>query len=139
MKFNQAPEIKERVDKIVKVLNLEHIDHNRIVCMRSYNSKSMATARIWSMPRIWQKALGLEAHYVIEVLSEKFDNMSKDDQDRTLIHELMHIPKTFSGALVPHVCFGKRINRSSVEKVYKEYMKRQGFEEPKSFLKIFKL
>jgi predicted metallopeptidase len=33
----------------------------------------------------------------------------------------MHIPKTFSGALVPHKCFGKRIDKKSVENIYKKY------------------
>jgi len=47
-------------------------------------------------------ALNVKAHYCIEVLSQHFDNQSLDDQEKILIHELMHIPKNFSGALVPH-------------------------------------
>jgi len=92
--------------------------------MRSYGSKSKALARIWSLPRIWQKALGIKAHYVIEVISHRFDKLNKEEQDKTLIHEILHIPKTFSGALKPHVCFGERIDARTVEKYYKEYLKR---------------
>ena len=121
MKFERAPDIQIKVNRILFVLNPEYIDRKRVICMRSWGSKSNAIARIWSMPRIWQKALGIKSYYVIEVISERFDKLSEDDKIRTLIHELMHIPKTFSGALVPHKCFGKRIDRRSVEKIFNEY------------------
>jgi len=86
----------------VRTLNLEHINSKNLLCFRSTGSTGRARARIWSLPRIWQMALSVEAHYCVEVISEKFDNLSLDDQDRVLIHELMHIPQNFSGALVPH-------------------------------------
>ncbi len=121
MKFAPAPDIQVRIRKIVKFCDFDYINPDNLICMRSEKSKAHAYARIWSLPRIWQSALGVRAHYIIEVLSEKFDMQSKEDQDRTLIHELMHIPKTFSGALVPHLCFGKRINAKSVEALYKKY------------------
>ena len=57
MRFNFAPDILERIKEIVDVLELEHVDPERIVCMRSYKSTSDAQARIWSLPRVWQKAL----------------------------------------------------------------------------------
>jgi len=119
MRFEQADDINQRAKRLVEQLQLNHIDAERVVCIRSYGSKSRANARIWSLPRIWQQALNIKAHYVIEVLSEKFDNLSFDDQERTLIHELLHIPKTFSGALVPHLCFGKRIDSCAVERLFK--------------------
>ncbi len=118
MKFTPAPDIQVRIEKIVEAAELGHINAGNVVCMRSYNAKARAYARIWSLPRIWQSALGVRAHYIIEVLSEKFDRQAKEDQDRTLIHELMHIPKTFSGALVPHNCFSKKIDAKAVEKIY---------------------
>lgn len=123
MKFNPAPDIQERVAELVGKLPFPHIDSSRIKCFRSSGSKSRANARIWSLPRIWQKALEVKAHYIIEVLSERFDSYNKVEQDKILIHELMHIPKTFSGALVPHFCFGKRINKKAVEEIYKKLIK----------------
>ena len=39
----------------------------------------------------------------IEVLSEKFDRLNKLEQDKILLHELAHIPKNFSGSLLPHI------------------------------------
>jgi len=124
LKFERAHDIQAKVNRILFVLNLPHIKRKRIVCMRSQGSKSRAVARIWSMPRIWQKALGIKSHYVIEVISEKFDKLDEEEQERTLIHEIMHIPKTFSGALVPHKCFGKKIDEKSVNKIYKEYKRK---------------
>lgn len=70
--------------------------------MRGYGSTSRAIARIWSLPKPWQLALKIQPQYIIEVIEQRFDKLSNDDKDKTLIHELMHIPKTFSGALVPH-------------------------------------
>jgi len=113
-----ALDIQGRVERMVEVIGLDHVDQFRIICMRSTGSTANAYARIWNLPKIWQKALNVKTYYVIEVISKHFDPLDEEEQDRVLIHELMHIPKTFSGALLPHECFGKKINRASVEKVY---------------------
>ncbi len=123
MNWEDAPEIKTRLDQILVSLELPHILAHRLIVFRSHGSTGRAIARIWSLPRVWQQALSLTPHYVIEVISERFDKLSKDDQDRTLIHELMHIPKTFSGALVSHRGRSHRIDRRSVEVLYQKYLK----------------
>ena len=123
MKFELAPELDKRVATIIRALDLGHVSNKHIICMRSFGSKSRAIARIWGLPRIWQQALYLNAYYIIEVVSEKFDKMSKEEQDKTLIHELLHVPKTFSGALVPHECFGVKIDNRRVDEIYKKYKK----------------
>lgn len=102
MEFNLAPDVQNRIRFLVKSLPLNYIQSTQLVCFRSIGSSSRARARIWSLPSIWQKALRVKAHYCIEVISEKYDHLSPDDQERVLIHELLHIPKNFSGALVPH-------------------------------------
>lgn len=123
MKTELAPDIDRRIKVIVRALDLQHVSDKHIICMRSTKAKTRALARIWGLPRIWQQALFLKAYYIIEVVSERFDKMSKEEQDKTLIHELLHVPKTFSGALVPHECFGKRIDEKIVGRLYKEYKK----------------
>jgi predicted metallopeptidase len=121
MEFNLAPDIQKHIEKIVKKLDFPHIDAQRIVCFRSSGSTSRAQARIWSLPTIWQKALKVKAHYCIEVLTEKYDRLKKNDQTKVLIHELLHIPKTFSGALLPHRGRGKvKIDTRTVNKWYKK-------------------
>lgn len=99
----EASDIKKRVDKLVNKLELSWIKKDRIFCMRSSTSTSRAHARIWGMSRIWQMALDTKPSYIIEVLSNRFDKLAKSEQDKVLIHELAHIPKNFSGSLMPHV------------------------------------
>lgn len=82
--------------------------------MRGFGSTSRAIARIWSLPRPWQMVLKISPQYIIEVIAQKFDKLSEENKDQTLIHELLHIPKTFSGALSPH-------KRGFNQKVYDHY------------------
>jgi len=44
----------------------------------------------------------IEPTYIIEVISEQFDPLSPDGQDRVLVHELMHIPQAFQGGFRYH-------------------------------------
>lgn len=120
IKFSEAPEIKERLSHIAKGLKFHHIDLERIVCFRSRGSKARVYARIWELPRVWQHALKIKPHYVIEVLEEHFDKQNFEEQTKILIHELLHIPQTFSGALRSHNCFGKQINTKTVESYYRQ-------------------
>lgn len=121
MELQHAPDIKKMIEVIVPMLPFGYIDPTRIVCMRSTKATSRARARIWSFPRIWQMALKKPAYYIIEVLSQHFDHLPPDDKIRVIIHELMHIPKNFSGALVPHRGIHKRIDRRTVEKLFQLY------------------
>ena len=124
MKFELATDVKKRLSKIQSKLKLPHIEINRIISFRSYGSRSRARARIWAFPKIWQLALDLPPYYCIEVLSEKFDQLSENNKTRVLIHELMHIPKNFSGALLPHRGRGKvKINYLAVETLFRKYQK----------------
>ena len=122
MEIYFAPDVKELVRDIVENLELKHIDSERVICMRTSGSKSDALARIYSFERIWQKALSLKPYYIIEVLSQKYDKLPDEEKEKTIIHELLHVPKTFSGALVPHKCFGvRRVGKRIVDKLYAEY------------------
>ena len=124
MEFELAPDIQKRLQTIQKKLQLPNIKIDKIVAFRSHGSRARARARIWAFPKIWQMALKLEPHYCIEVISDKFDHLKEDDKMRILIHELMHIPSNFSGALLPHSGRGKVvINSHSVEKIFKIYKK----------------
>ena len=114
--------IEKRLREIIKSPLFTHISPKDITVFRSYGSTSRAYARIWGFPRIWQMALKHPPHYIVEVISEYFDRQNYEDQTRTLIHELLHIPKKFSGSLVPHR--GRKhhnIDRRVVEKIYQQY------------------
>lgn len=121
MEWIDAPDIKELIREIVPKLPMNYVQVEKIVCFRSNGSNSNARARIWALPRVWQMALHVEPHYIIEVLSEKFDHLSLDDRKRIIIHELMHIPKSFSGSLVPHRGRGRHIVPREVEKLFSVY------------------
>ena len=120
MIFKKAPDIKKRLKEILKKVEMSHVKFGQIAAIRSYGSKSRAIARIWAFPTIWQEALGIKPHYVIEVLSEKFDRQNPEQQTKTLIHELLHIPSTFSGALRPHRTGSFHLGRE-LEKVVRQY------------------
>lgn len=123
MELTKAPELDKIISSLVDKLEFKHIDPKKIVCFRSTGAKARARARIWAFPRIWQMALDLSPHYVIEVISHHFDNLKPNDQLKVLIHELMHIPKNFSGALLPHRGRGRvSIDHGNVEKLFKLYV-----------------
>lgn len=120
--WKKAPDIKKRVLRLTRSLELDWINKSRIYCFRSTNSKSRARARIWGLSRIWQKAMGTKPAYIFEVLSEKFDKLDDLEKDKILLHELAHIPKNFSGSLLPHVRKrGKRNFEDRVQELVSQY------------------
>lgn len=103
IQYYPAPDIKKRMKELAETNGFSNVNTDRIYCFRSKGSSSQRIlARIWSFPKIWQLALYMEPRYVIEVLSERYDNLPPHTQDEVLIHELKHIPKKFSGGLRKH-------------------------------------
>jgi len=103
IRYVQAPDLDEKVRKIVRLLGLSYIDPMRIKCVRSYGTNAPKTiARIHGVSKAFLTGVGIKPHYVIEFIAEKFDKLSEDDKDEIIIHELLHIPKTFSGSLLDH-------------------------------------
>ena len=124
MKVEKAEDVQKKIDHIISVLGDPHLVKGRILCVRSYGSKANAYARIWEMPKVWKVALDINTFYVIEVLSENYDPLPEEEKIKVLIHELLHIPKTFSGALRPHRYPSGRIDQRTVNKLYRQYMER---------------
>ena len=122
MEWEDAKDVKKEIDRILNVLDLPYIKAKNIYCYRTQGSKSRAYARIWSMPKIFQRALNLEPSYVIEVLSRYYDRLDDDQKSKVLIHELLHIPKNFSGALVPHVTQSRHLGKTA-NKLFDIYRK----------------
>lgn len=117
MKYEKAPEIKEKILQLIDKLKFDYIKGENIHCIRSFDAKTRAYARIWGMAKLFKEVVGIEPHYIIEVNARQFDKLNERDQLKTLVHELMHIPKTFSGALLPHRGRYHRINDREVEKI----------------------
>jgi predicted metallopeptidase len=117
--YERAPDVEERAKKIIEVLHLEHIDQSRIHFFRSKGSRARRVqARIHGLGRIWFGALDISPNYVIEVISEEFDKLGDTEREKVIIHELMHIPRGFSGGFVPH---RGKINRKTVDALHKRY------------------
>jgi len=118
--WEKADDVKKLINKILSVLDLPYISQKQIYCYRTQGSKSRAYARIWSFPKIFQNALNIEPAYVIEVLSKYYDKLNDDEKTKVLIHELLHIPKNFSGALLAHRTRSRHLGHSA-DALYKEY------------------
>jgi predicted metallopeptidase len=125
VKYEPAKDIQEMLDDVLDAMEWRHLIAPRIICIRSRGAKSRAYARIWAFPKIWQVALDLSApFYVIEFLSENFDSLSEKEKIKTIIHEILHIPKSFGGGLLSHK--QGKINRRTEEELFKEYKKKGG-------------
>lgn len=117
IKYYPAPELDLKIREIAQKIDVNH-DFSRIVCIRSRGSASRRTiARCHALPKVMQIALDKKAHYVIEVISEEFDKLNDEDQIKTLIHELLHIPKAFGGGFKYH----KYVNKRTVDKMYERF------------------
>ena len=121
-----APDIKKRSHELIVQFDLNWIRFERIFFYRSVNSKAKAYARAWGLPKLWQRSLKVEPSYMIEVLSEHFDKLSEIEQDKIILHELSHIPKTFSGALLPHTRHAKGSFHDKLETLLKNYHAEKG-------------
>lgn len=119
--WQEAPDIKARVLHLMENLHLDYVLGERLFFYRSVGSKSRAYARTWGLPKLWQHALQVEPAYIIEVISHYFDKLSPRDQDKVLLHEISHIPKNFSGALVPHTHRRKGSFHHKLEELIDKY------------------
>jgi predicted metallopeptidase len=134
IKYYSAPDIKKQVDEIASYLDFFHIVPQFVFCVRSKGSKAKRTiARIHGLSRIWQAVLNSPPSYTIEVVSEIFDNMSEEEKQKTLIHELLHIPGGFSGGFRPHKGY---VERKTVERLFKKLQKIRSADISKSISQI---
>lgn len=118
IKYEKASDLQEQINEIAGIL-FPHVRVNDVVCLRSFGSTSRGTiARCHALGKAMQLALGRKGFYVIEVIHSRFDKMSEEEKLKTLIHELMHIPKSFGGGFIHHnvVC------HSNVERMYQHYV-----------------
>jgi len=121
MKYEFASDLQKIAEEI-SIMLFPHIRMNRVMCFRSYGTSSRRTiARCHALGKLMQKAMGTEAFYALEFLSERFDKLSQEDQLKTIIHELMHIPKTFGGGFKHHDWVTER----NVNMFFKEYKRRK--------------
>lgn len=120
IRYELAKDIGSKIKDIIDKLQMTHVDGSRVACIRSKGSKSKRViARCHGLSRIMQLALNQKPHYAIEVVSERFDKLSKEDQTKVLIHELMHIPHSFGGGFRAHK---PHVTKKKVERMYKKFV-----------------
>ena len=111
MKYDFAPDLQVKAREISQML-FPHVDIDRVKCFRSFGTSTRGTiARCHALGKIMQKAIGIKAVYVLEFLTEQFEKLSEEEKIKVIIHELMHIPKTFGGGFKHHdVVTNKNVN-----------------------------
>jgi len=126
IEYFEASDIKQRVDDIIEKLEFFHIISQHVFCVRSKGSTSHnIIARIHGFGRIWQEILHLPPSYIIEVISEQYDQLTEIGKEKTLIHELLHIPDKFSGGFRPHKGY---IDEEKIEFLYRQLKHRKNDE-----------
>lgn len=134
IKYAEAPDVEKLVDEIADSLDLFHVVPQFVHCYRSKGSKSRLTiARIHGLGKIWQEALRRPPTYVIEVISENYDKLSDIDKEKTLIHELLHIPKGFSGGFRPHKGY---IDKSRIDKLHRLLLRQRSLKSEEQYNSI---
>ncbi len=117
MKYEFAQDIQEIAEEICRLL-FPHIKIEFVKCVKSYGTSSKRTiARCHALGKVMQKAMGVKAFYTLEFLSERFDKLAEEEQIKVIIHELMHIPKTFGGGFKHH----DYVTEKNVNLHYKTY------------------
>jgi predicted metallopeptidase len=120
IRYELAKDIGSKIEDIIHKLQMTHVDGSRVACIRSKGSKSKRViARCHGLSKIMQIALNQKPHYAIEVVSERFDKLSKEGQTKVLIHELMHIPHSFGGGFRAHKPY---VTQKKVERMYEKFV-----------------
>lgn len=124
VEWERDDSIRERMVRLVIDLEIDWVLPDSIHTFRSYNSSSNAIARIWGLNKVWQMALESEPKYILEVIAERFDHLSEREKDEVILHELAHIPRNFSGALMAH-SHGKGAFHDKLDKFIDDYRKKR--------------
>jgi len=116
--------IESSIKLIINLLDLKYIDDERVFCISNSNSKSKSYARIFGLPYQFQLILNIKPVYVIEIIERNFNSLSKEEKIEVLIHEIAHIPFSFSGNLRPHNksfrrYFDQLIRKAKNQEIYK--------------------
>ena len=132
LKYTPALTEESIIKDIIQKLSLNHINSNQVRCVFSEKSTSKRIiARLHPTQKIISFAFGTKPLYIIELISENFKKLNEKDKIKTLIHELMHIPETFSGAPRHHKGLGKRgfngrmgktLNCKTIDAYYNQYI-----------------
>ncbi len=121
MKYYYSERWTEKAREIALALGFSHVKADRISVIVSQGSKSRHTiARIHSIGKAMMLGMNQKySFYTIELIEKQFLKESPEEKIKTIIHELMHIPKTFGGGFRGHK---GHITEKSVNALYNKYV-----------------
>lgn len=123
IRYYTANDVKKLADEVVNRLGMDYVKTSQVMCVRSRGSKAKRTiARIHGLGRVWQLCLQIPAHYVIEVIAEQYDELSRAEKEKTIIHELLHIPGGFKGGFRHHKGW---ISDRKIERLHTQFQQRR--------------
>ena len=131
LKIVYDPRATRAIEIIARALGLNKVSSNSVRVVRSRKARTKAYARIYGLPRPFQVGFGLPPLYVIELVEENFSELDCQGRIRVLIHELLHIPSTFSGSLRPH---NSLFHSRNIRRLYKKLVELNLVEELCSLL-----
>lgn len=118
MRYIFSEKWTEKAREIANALEFNHITLERIACVESKGTKTRRIiARIHTLGKVMQLGMKQKPFYVIELVTEQFEKQTKEDQLKTIIHELLHIPHGFGGGFRHHKPY---VNKKTVEKEFKK-------------------
>lgn len=119
MEYIPALDVEEEMLRIISSLSLDYIDTKRVRVIRSRGTKSRRIlARCHALPKALQTGLDLPASYVIELVTENYNRLPDSEKTKTLIHELLHIPRAFGGGFRNH----DYVRARRVNQLYEKYL-----------------
>jgi predicted metallopeptidase len=125
MRYSFSQPWTEKAREIAKALEFSHVCLERVTCVESAGTKTKRViARIHTLGKVLQLGMRQEPFYVIELITEQFGRQTSEDQVKTVIHELLHIPHGFGGGFRHHKPY---VNKATVEIELKR-LKETGFE-----------
>jgi predicted metallopeptidase len=128
IRYEEAPDVKKLVAEIQRTISFDNVVVERVICVRSKGSKSKRIiARIHGLPRVWQEFLNMKSYYLIEVISENYDYQSPEEKEKTIIHELLHIPQGFKGGFRGHKGW---INRRKIDNLHTLLVEKRRMNRP---------
>ena len=117
IRYEPAPGLQKTAEDICARI-FPNVQIDKVKYFRSYGSTSRnCLARCHGLAKIMQEAMECPAYYAIEFITEKFDRLPKEEQIKTIIHELMHIPRNFGGGFKHHGF----VTEKAVNRMHEQY------------------
>ena len=96
--YIEADDLKQRAKFLAEKHKLAWVDFDRVHFYR-YFSDTRTAAKCSGFSKVLQLPKSHMQPYYVIVFNERHfnDKMNQQEKDNTIIHELLHIPKNFSG------------------------------------------